>query len=322
MNKYTLPFPVGTRLHMLDSGAFSLINQARKKRKAGQGKVDWSIYKTDEFREYMDAYAEFIKKYRTAIDYYVNIDAIGNPEITWENQMYLEKEHGLKPIPVVHQGEPIKWVEKYLEAGYDYLAIGKIANQGPFDEWCDRCFEVICNQENRLPLVKVHGFAITRYTWMVRWPWYSVDSTTWIKMAFNGQILMPSINADGVFVFDKPYMRLFVDDVSPYTNRRHKANGPRKRLVLGQRETIRRHYQSMSPLERSKVRQWLKIIGVPIGKSRNGKVVTEGVTNNQAMREKANIHYYEHFCEVHTWPWAWDRPERQPTLFEVFGGSK
>jgi hypothetical protein len=63
--------------------------------------MDFSIYDTDMFWQYVDEYAAFIKEYRDGIDFFANVDVIQDPKRTWKVQKYLENEHGLDPVPVV-----------------------------------------------------------------------------------------------------------------------------------------------------------------------------------------------------------------------------
>ena len=114
---------MGVSCVFLDSGAFSLYAQIQKQLGRGIHR-NVPFFGTSEFWEYVDAYAAFLKKYKNCFDLYANCDAISKPEKTWEVQQYLENEHGLLPVPVVHSGEPRRWVRHYLERGYEYLAFG------------------------------------------------------------------------------------------------------------------------------------------------------------------------------------------------------
>lgn len=149
----------------LDSGAFSLFSQVRTSTAdAKRGKTDFSWYESREFAAYMDRYAAFVKENLDVLDVYATVDVIFNPELTWKAQKYLEKKHGLKPLPVVHFGSDLSWLRKYLDAGYDYIAFGGSAqNVGPelYIQWADRVFDVVCDTPDRMPRCKVHGFAVT-----------------------------------------------------------------------------------------------------------------------------------------------------------------
>lgn len=198
------------RLHFMDSGAFTLRTKALEQQKKQGGNL-WAYYKTDEFWKYMQKYVRFIKKYNIAIDYYTNIDAIRNGTLSWRNQKWLEKK-GVHPIPVVHYPKDvanelsvdvgIEWLQRYVESGYTYIGIGGLATRdgeaSSVMTWLDKCFRYLKNHSN----VRIHGFGITHYNFFTRYPWYSVDSTTWIKRGAFGEILIPQYGKNG-YRFDK-----------------------------------------------------------------------------------------------------------------------
>ncbi len=281
------------RLHFLDSGAFTLFTTAiqyQKNNKCGR----WDYYHTDEFWEYMDGYAAFVKKYKKGIDYYANLDVIKNPELTWRNQKYLEEKHNLSPVPVVHFREDLKlkWLKQYIDLGYDMIGLGGVAKtitaRGAI-EWFDCCFDVICDTPDRLPKTKIHGFGISSIKWWLRFPWYSIDSTSIHKKSGFGWILVPYLK-DGYFDFTKPGFHLSVSDESPLADFRG------------------RHYKTLTPLEKENIMMWLDFIKVPLG---NSKEI--GITNDGNMRKIAIYRYYEHIAKaLPKWPWPFKR--RRGTL--------
>src|SRR5690606_16638630 len=83
-----------------------------------------SFWESKGMFSYMDSYAEFVKANKHCIDVYVNVDVLDNPELTYRNQKYLEQKHGLNPVPVIHSFTPLSWINKYIEEGHDYIALG------------------------------------------------------------------------------------------------------------------------------------------------------------------------------------------------------
>lgn len=153
----------------LDSGAHSLYTKELIKK---QHSESYSFYESDDFIKYVDEYAAFIKKYKRYIDVYVNVDVIFNPEKSYDIQRYLEDKHDLKPLPVVHFGSDLKWVEFYIDRGYDYIGLGGLGQEvtrNQYINWADRVFELICDTPKRLPKVKTHGFAMTSLKLMLRY---------------------------------------------------------------------------------------------------------------------------------------------------------
>lgn len=290
----------------LDSGAFTLnmkMNQAAKK---GQSSKDF--YKSKVFWDYVDAYGKFVRKYKKQFDFYANVDTSNFPKITWKVQKYLENEYGLHPLPVIHHGEDLKWLEKYLEAGYDFICIGGVAKNksfsfpGKFTSWGDKAFKIICPQENDfLPTIKVHGFGMSDIRTMTRYPWYSVDSVTWKKMSYYGQILVPR-KYRGKWDFKTNPIVLFVDPQSKYTVRDGNSG---------------RHFLFLSDSAQKTVLEWLDLIDVPFGKSKSdGSIEIPGVTNEALYRCQATIRYFREMVKtLPTWPWSFDVQER-PTLWE------
>lgn len=284
----------------LDSGAHTLLNRILKK---GTGAIDYSFYRTDEFWKYVDAYAKFIKKNADCFDLYANVDSIRNPKMSWEVQQYLEKEHGLQPIPVVHYNTPIRWIDHYLQRGHKYLALGgPIKRQGKiYHYWADKAWNAICQGKDHYPLARVHGFSVTTHAHIVRYPWWSVDSVTWKKMAYYGQILVPQ-KRKGRFDFSIPNLVIFVDPTTSYAiqqgkKKRHFLQLPGRKIPkFGQRA----------------VREWLDFIGVPFGRSRkDGSIIECGVSNDEIVRRAATIQYYLHLCKsLPRWPWPFHKSER------------
>jgi hypothetical protein len=288
--------------HWLDSGAHTWTNLLFKKAKKAGGKIDWGLYDSQEFWDYVDKYAVFVKKWKHRIDHYINVDIIRDPKRSWKVLKYLENEHGLNPMPVIHFNCPLKWIEKHLDAGYEYIGMGGPVGKIPYEPWADRAWNLICSTSNRLPAVKIHGFAVTTHKHIVRYPWYSVDSVTWKKMSYFSQILVPPRLGRNAFNFSVPNLVVFIDAVSPYTNRRNGKG---------------RHFMHYSRQEQKGIRDWLDFINVPFGeRHKDNSIKTEGVTNSNFCRVQANIAYFQHLA-AHQPPWPWPfRQNTRPTLLE------
>ncbi len=124
-----------------------------------------------DYISYMDGYARFIRRYQSGIDWYANVDVIGDPRRTWEHQQYLEQEYGLRPVPVVHYGTSLCWLDHYLERGYQVIGLGGLAKVAPRSRgrlWLDHVFRHICSAATGIPRVKLHGFGITDHATLLR----------------------------------------------------------------------------------------------------------------------------------------------------------
>ena len=281
--------------HFLDSGAFTLWTKAAKWAEEN-GKERWDYYDTDEFWQYMDDYAKFVKKYKVAIDFYANVDVIPNPELTWRNQRYLEREHGLNPVPVVHYTTDLKWLRRYIDKGYDLIGIGGLVGRAKGSlcrDWMDEVFNMVCDTPDRLPMVKLHGFGVTSYPLLIRYPWWSVDSVSWAKIGGFGNILVPH-KRGGKFDFSEAPYVMSMSMESP----KQKTKGI--------------HYTSLSSREQRILREWLEVIGIPLGRVEGKEVVEHGVLTRHTERRAANLLFFEKLREwLPEWPWPFKQRPKQ-----------
>jgi hypothetical protein len=286
------------RYHFLDSGVFSLRIDAEKYAKE-KGVPVKTYYDSPEYWKYVDNYAEFVKKYKRGIDYYANVDVIGDPVLSWRNQKYLEEKHGLSPVPVYHISEEYSWYYKYAER-YDYICIGGWAatngNKEQKTKWIDRCFRIVCDSKS-IPTKKLHGFGITSWKLLIDFPWFSVDSTSWIQLGAYGVILIPH-KRHGKFTFSLDPIRLSVS-----------LDRPRENGLL--------HYMSLSKSEQRIVREWLDIIGMEYGELAADKKtpIKLGVICNSGQRKKANVLTFQKMADsLPEWPWPMKPTKDKPRL--------
>lgn len=210
-----------TRRLILDSGAFSV----------------WTQGAEIDLKEYVD----FCEKYPDC-SYYVNLDVIpGKPgdkstlttesveescKRGWGNYLYmidrLPKE---KVIPVFHQGDPIKWLKKYLdEAQVEYIGISpandrrtrgtnhkttlrKVKTITTKLQWIESLHDYLFDSKGH-QRVKTHGFAVTSYDLLNAMEWTSVDSASWKLAGAWGAIYVPRTDRHGnIFDVDPVQVR-------------------------------------------------------------------------------------------------------------------
>jgi hypothetical protein len=274
----------------LDSGAHGLYMRYVAPLIGSQKKYEW-FYKdgkfTRRFRRYLDRYAHFIKLYEDGIDLYVTVDVIRNPQLSWDATRCLE-DKGLKPVPVIHANTKMQWVDKYVESGHKYLGIGGLGQESTretYTEWADKLFAHLCPKPSRLPIVKLHGFAMTSIPLMTRYPWYSVDSSRWAKAAGYSSILVP-YKKQGEFVMSEMFLCCF-----SHREESLSRTGP--------------HISRLPPLARQNVLDWLEEINVPLGRVRKkGKKPVYGALTQYHARAKANLLYFERLADwMPKWPW-------------------
>lgn len=156
----------------LDSGAFSAFTKGIE--------VD------------IEAYCRYIRENLDIIEVASVLDGIGDPLLTWQNQRRME-QLGTAPLPCFHYGEDEKYLEWYV-ANYDHITLGGMVpiSTPQLKLWLDRIWKDYLTDSNGKPLIKVHGFGLTTISLMERYPWYSVDSSSWVQIAANGGILLPN----------------------------------------------------------------------------------------------------------------------------------
>ncbi len=212
----------------LDSGAFSA--------------------KTKGIEINIQDYISFVKENEDYIDVYANLDVIGDAEATWKNQKIME-DAGLHPLPVFHIQDSMPYLYKCLD--YKYFCLGGIAKGYSTQErrdWLDMCFNIICDSPDATPKNKVHGFGMTSLDLMIRYPWYSVDSTSWVLTGRFGAVLIPKKKNDK-YIYDENPFKINVSNRSPDT----KQEG--------------QHFSTMTKMEQKIILEYLERKGFSIGKS-------------------------------------------------------
>lgn len=145
----------------------------------------------------LPGYCDYIKRNRDIIEEVDGalcasvLDGIGDPLKTWQNQQAME-EQGVRPLPCFHYGEDERYLEWYIK-NYDYITLGGMVpiSTPQLIHWLDRIWDKYLTDGSGRPRLKVHGFGLTTQYLMERYPWYSVDSSSWVQIAANGGILLP-----------------------------------------------------------------------------------------------------------------------------------
>lgn len=135
----------------IDSGAFSAENSKKA--------ID------------IDAYCDYIIE--TGAITYAGLDVIGNAKRSKENIDYMVSK-GLKPIPTFHLGSTIDDLDELID-NYSHIALGGLVFSAGVESHCDAVWAHILK---RRPTMRVHGFGVTDISLMSRYPWYSVDSSS------------------------------------------------------------------------------------------------------------------------------------------------
>jgi len=268
----------------LDSGAHSLYT----KEVIQLGHADgYAYYDTPDFMKYVDNYAQFVKENLDYIEVYVNVDVIFNSDRSWDIYEYLKNKHGLNPLPVIHFGTDPKWITKYVDDGCEYIGLGGLGqevNKAEYLEWGDLCWDQFLTDSKGYPIVKVHGFAMTALDLMIRWPWYSVDSTSWVMTSRFGSIYVPR-EVNGEYVYGKNTWKIGMSTRSPGgINKEVKfsergdlpENGSNPfvtsyegNLNVSKKDSLQgsKHYSALTSMEKTQIDKYLMLKGFKVGLS-------------------------------------------------------
>jgi len=259
----------------MDSGAFSA----------------WTKKTEINLQEYID----FLHKHKKHLTVYANLDVIGDPVATWKNHEEMEKQ-GLKPLPIFHRGSNISFLHRCMN--YEYFALGAIAKAKKHERinYLDMVFNEICGKDG-LPRNKVHGLGTTSFSLMRRYPFYSVDSTTWILTGVMGIILVPQKDGDG-FDFNKDPFKIAISEKSPKTNKGA-------------------HYDSLSKDMKKHVVNYVEEMGYSLGeKNVDKKDKNAGLYADDGQRVEINAKYFIEFQHtIPEWPWMFKKPAKTVRLF-------
>lgn len=203
---YITERPLDSKIEKLimDSGAFSAWNQNIQ--------IDF------------DSYVNYCLKHEDRLDYIVNLDvipAIPGQKIITQKEIEQSASLGYKNarkmlaagipreklIHVFHQNENFKWLKRMVrDFPYIGLSPANDTTTAQKKQWLDQCMPYVTDQDG-FPIVKFHGFAVTAHILIVRYPWFSVDSSTWCQEAGRGMVYIPPYK-DGKYSYDVPPIRL------------------------------------------------------------------------------------------------------------------
>lgn len=202
---------------LLDSGAFSA----------------WSKGEAINLENYL----QFILEHRAHIEYCVNLDTIPgkgkgstrtqldveeSAQKSYDNWLHMREKldpTGLYVVPVFHQGEQWKWLEKYIADGADYVGISPMADlpQPTIQRWLDEVFTRLTDKDGRAT-IKTHGFGVAAFRLLKRYPWFSCDAATWALVGGRGDIFLPKFR-DGRFDYSEIPIKIKMSNALPRNDR-------------------------------------------------------------------------------------------------------
>lgn len=135
-------------------------------------------------------YCDFINRYNDKVTVASSLDAIGDPQKTYDNFHEMLKR-GVNTIPVFHCREDFDWLRRYVAEGHTYIALGGMVpeHKGWVAKWLEQVWRFLVDEQG-LPTVKVHGFGMTIFSLMEKYPWHSCDSSSWSYGGRFGAMLL------------------------------------------------------------------------------------------------------------------------------------
>lgn len=189
----------------------------------------------------VEQYARYVKWSARAWTACSSLDAIGKGEAAAQKSYdYFRRlrDLGANVQPVFHVREPDHWLQRYIDEDWDYIFIGGMVPETT--RWLmmrlDGLWDSILTNEDGTPKVKLHGFGLTDMKLMFRYPWYSVDSSSWLMTGIFGACMFRVGSGVRKVVFSE--------------------ESPQARKMPGW------HYTTLPHKARSEVDAWLEPYGV------------------------------------------------------------
>ena len=157
----------------------------------------------------VDEYAEWLGVNARHLACYANLDVIGDHVASARHLATLERR-GLRPLPVFHLGSPFEALERLIDAGYPYICLGGCVgkNSNLLMRFAIRCFKIARAKGKG---TQFHGFGLTNSKAIVNLPWYSVDSSSWLR---GSRFALLDLFDPGIGDFRRG--KLFSDDVDRF----------------------------------------------------------------------------------------------------------
>lgn len=184
-------------------------------------------------------YAAFIHEHKEKITVASSLDAIGDADKSYS----LFKEMGrlgCEVIPVFHCREDVSYLKRYIDEGHPYLALGGMVPETKpwLAKWLEDLWANVLTYPDGRPRVKVHGFGMTILDFIQKFPWYSVDSSSWSYGARFGALIVQWPSGEFNWL---------------YLSERHSTA-----KVWGAR-----HFNNIPPPYQKAVREYLERVGSP-----------------------------------------------------------
>lgn len=176
----------------IDSGAYTVYT------KGTEVDVDEYINYINDIDEHLTIFAQVDKIPGVYGEIKTKEQVLEAPELSWENYLYMREKVKSpdKLLPIFHRREDWKHLKRMLETTFNgrhipYIGLAATTDSSTKEkeEWFEECFQIISKSSN--PNVKTHAFGMTSLKLLEKYPFTSADSTSWIMIGANGNILTP-----------------------------------------------------------------------------------------------------------------------------------
>ncbi len=159
--------------HILDSGAFTAIND-----KTGK-------YKNFDWNSYVKKYISFIKHTNQKLFFELDIDCVVGLKKVEYYRKQIEDTVGIAPIVCWHSNRGADYWIKCCEE-YDYVALGttRASNDGKKIRANPQILSWFINHAHNNN-TKIHGLGFTSIPWLSKLKFDSVDSTSWLQAKYG-----------------------------------------------------------------------------------------------------------------------------------------
>lgn len=265
-------------------------------------------------------YIDFVKKHLDYISVYANLDVIGDAEASEKNLREMMRQ-GLTPLPVYHVSDCRPDMLRAMVREFEYIAIGGMVATGAYStsgKILDELFSTILCDDHGMPKCKVHGFGVTKLSWLIRYPWYSVDSTSWVVTGRTGAVYVPRFRSGSWVYMENPW-KVAVSTRSPS---KKEAGQHIDTFSASERQVINQYFECKGyRLGSSEFRLESKNYTLQEGERWNGealvdghreveKIIEPGLCNDYMLRDELNIIYFLDLEKsLPEWPWSFKLSE-------------
>jgi len=177
---------------MLDSGAASLHTLLLATSRRGHVDMARQALSVEALQKEMyERYISFVKEKlkHKKIWFYVTLDFKKHQPTIFKMQKKFIKD-GLCPAPVFHGDAGVEWLKKYADLGITYMCLGSIQTR-KIQSRLRKYFDIVFNEGEKLGL-QFHGLGFSSPALFLDYPFKSMDTAAWTKVAAYGSVVVPS----------------------------------------------------------------------------------------------------------------------------------